>query len=69
MSNMSARPSHSPRGATAPTRRPGRPDTAARIWQDRRYRHALVKLYLYTTLSTEDIGRLITELARKQTRT
>lgn len=43
-----------------------RPRTAAQIWQHRGMRQTLVKLYLYTNLSIDDISKLITGLAQRQ---
>ncbi|KAI6755951.1 hypothetical protein HG530_011687 [Fusarium avenaceum] len=51
-------------GARHP-RRPGRPDTAGQIWKHCGMLHALVKLYLYTNISTDDISKIITSLARQ----
>ncbi|KAI8633715.1 ankyrin [Xylariaceae sp. FL1651] len=50
-------------------RRPGRPATARRIWQQPVMKRRLVRLYLYTdesTLSTKQISQLISALARHE---
>ncbi|KAK5651350.1 hypothetical protein OQA88_12583 [Cercophora sp. LCS_1] len=41
-----------------------RPCTAAEIWERDWMRHALVRIYLYSTLSTEDISLVLTAVAQ-----
>jgi hypothetical protein len=54
---------------TGKKRRPGRPATARRIWQQPVMKRRLVRLYLYTaesTLSTKQISKLLSALARHE---
>ncbi|GAB1316464.1 hypothetical protein MFIFM68171_06674 [Madurella fahalii] len=44
----------------------GRPCTAAEIWQRDFMRHALARMYLYTTLSIEDISKILTIVAQNR---